>query len=575
MAYKEHGMWEVLEVLRRLHRGESQVVIGAATGRDRKTVRSYLKLARELGWRPGDQEPDESLATRVFEQLRPGPKVLEPGQAERFLFPHQEQIRQWLSGTENERGLTLTKVRRLLRRQGIEVSYSSLHRFAVRYCEFGKARITVRCAEARPGEVSEIDFGRLGYVFDPETGRRQLLWALVVILVYSRHMYVHVTPSQKLGDVIDGLETSWEFFGGVTARTILDNLKAAIVKADRYEPVFQRTFAEYARHRGFVIDPAVAYHPKGKPHVERQIPYVRENFFRGETWLNAEQVQREAIRWCLEIAGTRTHGTTRRHPLAVFEEEERALLQPILGVRFDTPRWADCGVHPDHHVKFGKALYSVPTEFLHKRVTVRGDRALVRIYYQGQLIKTHQPQKPGGRSTDYDDYPKHLGAYARRDPDYMMAEAKKLGSNIGRLTERLLSGDFPWAKLRQAQKLMRLAQKYGAPRLEEACGRALAFDLINVFRVESILVRALRQPPATNPGLVTPLPARFLRSPGSFTHSTPTRKEIACDGDQALAQSRPQTTKALGDPDHPSRSGGLCHQDQAEPGGLPGTDAPG
>jgi hypothetical protein len=353
----------------------------------------------------------------------------------------------------------------------------------------------------------------------------------VVVLIYSRHMYVHVTSSQTLADVIAGLEAAWKFFDGVTARLILDNLRAAIVTADRYEPAFQRTFAEYATHRGFVIDPAAAYHPTGKPHVERQVPYVRENFFRGEDWLGPTHVQREAVRWCRETAGTRIHGTTRRRPLAVFEEEERSALQPITGDRFDTPRWAECKVHGDHHVQFAKALYSVPTDFLHQPVTVRGDHSLVRIFHRGRLIKTHLPQLPGGRSTDYDDYPKSLGAYARRDPDRIIAEARKLGVEVGRFAERLLAGDFPWARLRQAQKLLRLAGKYGASRLEEACARALAFDLVNVRRVEGILVSALRRPDSTTPGSVTPLPMRFLRPPGSFAHSPQIEKEIPTDGD--------------------------------------------
>lgn len=571
MVYREHGMWEILEVLRRLHRGESQVVIEAATGRDRKTIRSYLRLAQEIGWGPGGVEPDETLAVRLLERLRPGPGDLDSGQTEQLLLPRKEQIQQWLSGVDTQRGLTLSKVHRLLERQGIEVPYSSLHRFAVKYCQFSKGRITVRCAPTRPGELSEIDFGRLGYIFDPEIERRRMLWALVVILIYSRHMYVHVTHSQKLPDVIEGLEAAWEFFGGITARAIVDNLRAAIVKADRYEPIFQRTFAEYANHRGFLIDPAAAYHAQGKPHVERQVPYVRENFFRGETWLNRDHVQREARRWCLEIAGTRIHGTTRRRPLAVFEEEERSALLPIIGERFDTPHWAECRVHPDHHVQFRKALYSVPTNFLGKKVTVRGDRSLVRVFFQGRLIKTHTPQKPGGRSTDYDDYPKQLGAYARRSPDYMIAEAKKLGTSIGRFTEELLTGNFPWAKLRQAQKLLRLAKKYGRHRLEDACDRALAFELINVRRVEAILLRALHGPSSQTAGCLVPLPARFLRPPGSFTQPQ-IEKEIASHGDQAVTESRPQTPEALGNPGHTARPGGLRQEGEPDSPGFPGAD---
>ena len=575
MVFREHGMWEIQEVLRRLGRGESQVVVAAATGLGRKTIRRYQHLAEKAGWTVGAEEPEEALVLQVLEQVRPGPKAPEPGPSEGLLLPRQAQIQAWLSEPDGGRGLTLTKVRRLLQRQGVEVPYSSLHRFAVQHCEFGKNVVTVRCAPTRPGEVSQIDFGRLGYVFDPETGRRRLLWALIVILVYSRHMYVHVTRTQKLDEVIDGLEDAWEFFGGITARCIVDNLKSAITKADRYEPDFQRTFAEYAGHRGFIIDPAAAYHAKGKPHVERQVPYVRENFFRGEDWLNAEHVQREAIRWCLETAGPRDHGTTHQPPLVVFEQEEKAALLPLQKTRFDTPHWAECSVHPDHHVQFRKALYSVPTAFRRKKVLVRGDRSLVRIYFQGQLIKTHPVERPGGRSTDYDDYPKALEAYARRDPDYMIAEARKLGEAIGRFTESLLGGDFPWSKLRQAQKLLRLARKYGPARLDQACVTALAFELINVRRVEDILLRVLRQPAPETPGRIIPLPARFLRPQGSFTHQPHTTKEVTTDGDQAISQSGPETTETLGHAGHAPGSCGLRPESQAKPGGLPGADTAG
>ena len=176
MAYQEHGMWEVLEVLRRLGRGESQVRVAAATGLGRKTIRHYLRRARELGWQPGVQEPDESLAVRVLERVRPGPKDPEPGETEGLLLSHREQIQQWLAGSEHERGLRLTKVRRLLERQGIVVPYSSLHRFAVTHCQFGRGRMTVRCAPCRPGELSEIDFGRLGYLVEDLPDRGQKRW---------------------------------------------------------------------------------------------------------------------------------------------------------------------------------------------------------------------------------------------------------------------------------------------------------------------------------------------------------------------------------------------------------------
>jgi transposase len=548
MAYRGVEMWEILNVLRRVSRGESKAAIKRATGYSRKTIRRYVEVARELGWAWGLVEPDEALAAAVAERIRPGPRDAGPGSTERRLLPHRERIRAWLEpGARERRGLRLTKVHRLLAREGIEVPYSSLHRFAVKHCGFSEGRrLTVRVAEVAPGELAEVDFGKLGLVADPETGRRRVLHALIVTLVHSRHQYVHVTHTQKLPDLIEGLEDAWAFFGGVPARVILDNLKGAITKPDRYEPIFQRTFEEYARYRGFVIDAALPRHARGKPHVERGVPYVRDHFFRGESWRDREHVQREAIRWCLEVAGTRIHGTTRERPLAVFENRERSALQPLEKPRFDPPIWAQCKVHLDHHISFLRASYTVPTRHVGKTVWVRGDRKLVRIYVGGQLVKTHERQPPGGRSTDYKDYPPERAPYAMRDPDRMIQEARQHGAELGRFMERLLAGAFPWAHLRQAQKLLRLGGKYGWSRVEAACARALRFDLINVKRVERMIQAGLETDALPTPTRPSDEGAqrqfRFARPPGSFNHC-----QGGPDGrDPTLAEDGTQTLAALG-----------------------------
>ena len=559
MAYREVEMWEILEVLRRFHRGESKAAIKRATGRTRKTVRRYVEKAREVGW-DGASEPDEPLAVAVARRLKPVADEPREGASEAALAPHRERIRAWLFPEEG-RGLRLTKVRELLGRQGVEVPYSSLHRFALTHLGFqDRRRTTVRVAEVEPGELAEVDFGRLGLVPDPETGRRRVVHALIVTLVYSRHQYVHVTASQKTPDLIAGLEDAWEYFGGVVARVVIDNLRAAVAKADRYDPVFSRTFEEYARHRGFVIDAAVVRHATGKATVERNVQYVRESFFRGETWIDLAHVQREAVRWCTATAGMRTHGTTRERPLVRFETEKKAL-RTLDRPRFDPPEWKHCKVHPDHHVQFGRAIYSAPSRYLRKRVWVRGDRKLVRLYYEGELIKTHPRQPPGGRSTDYDDYPEELSAYAMRDPHRMISEGRRLGPHVARFLERLLVAPFPWAHLRQAQKLLRLGNKYGRGRLDAACKRALHFDLIHVGRVEAIIEKGLDATPMPRGGgQLVLLPSRFLRPAGSFDHP---RKENSTDGDPSVPQDRPQAPQALRRPADAARPGGLRQEDEA------------
>jgi hypothetical protein len=444
------------------------------------------------------------------------------------LVAHRDQIEAWLG-----EGLRLTKIYRRLRAQGVAVPYSSLHRFARAQLDFGAPTITVRVAEPPPGEAAEIDFGLLGLWLDPARGQRRRVWGLLVTLCYSRYAFLWVTLRQDLPAVLDGLEAAWVFFGGVVKRLVEDNLKPVVTRADRYTPGIDRVFLEYAQFRGFVVDPAIVRHATGKPKVERGIPYCREDFFRGETFRDVAEMRTRAVVWCRDIAGTRVHGTTRHVPRLVFEAIEQAALLPLSPEPFDRPTWAEATIHPDHHLQFRRALYSVGTAHIGKRVDVRGDSRLVRIYYRGELIKVHPPQPPGGRSTDYTDYPAERTPYALRAPETCTRQAERLGPAIGQFTTVLLSGTFPWARLRQAQKLLRLAERYGADRVNAACARALAFEILDVRRVEKIVQAALeRAPGPAEGGEVRPLPARFARAPESFTHQPPHDEEDD-DGDHA------------------------------------------
>jgi hypothetical protein len=183
MAYREIGMWEILEVLRRVHRGKRQRAIARVTGHSRTTVRRWVAVACKLGWVPVLAVPDEALAVCVAERTRPVRRDAPPGESEALLAPHRAQIAAWLQPDGGGRGLRLTKVYELLRRQAVAVPYSSLHRFATQACGFQDARrLTVRVADCAPGELAELDFGRLGLVPDAASGRRRVLHALIVTL---------------------------------------------------------------------------------------------------------------------------------------------------------------------------------------------------------------------------------------------------------------------------------------------------------------------------------------------------------------------------------------------------------
>lgn len=529
MGYREVNRVELQEVIRRWQAGESGRKIARATGFARNTVEKYLKAAESLGLSPAGRPPTEDELSRLMRLSDTRTKDPTLGPSEALLLSQREQIERWITVDH----LLLTRVRELLALSGCDVPYTSLRRFVVKNQLGISPKTTIRLPETAPGDYAEMDFGRLGTITDSTTGRKTTVWALVVILSYSRHMFVWPLTHQRLEEVVEGLEAAWRFFGGVPRHLVLDNFPAAVAAPDPLTPRLTHGFLQYAQFRGFLPDPARVRHPKDKPHVERAMSYVRERLFKGGSFRDLADLRAQSLRWCSETAGSRVHGTTRRLPAQVFRDEEQSHLLPLNGRDYQLPLRAMLKVHLDHHVEFQRALYSVPCDLcpVGATVEVEGTAETVRVYFRGKLVKTHPRQKPGGRSTDVGDFPAEKTAYALRAPDRLCQQAAELGPSIGELATRLLEGPFPWSRLRQAQKLLRLAERYTPDRLESACARALAFDLLDVKRVERILVEAIDKPKSVERGAdgvepsaealggksaepTAPPPGRFAR-PGS------------------------------------------------------------
>ena len=254
--------------------------------------------------------------------------------------------------------------------------------------------------------------------------------------------------------------------------------------------------------------------------VERSVQYARERFFKGGEFKDLADVREPAQRWCRDVAGMRIHGTTHRQPLQVFLDEERQALLPWDGEPYEVTHWRSAKVHADHHVACQYALYSVPSTLCPpgQQVEVGLGLKLVRIFHRGQLVKVHPRQPRGGRSTDNADYPAELSAYALRAPHGIKAKAREMGPAVAEFAERLFDGPLPWSRIRQGHKLLRLGERYTSERLDAACRRALEVDLIDVGRVERILVQAPEQ--SETPEHPPPLPAgRFARPGHVFAHA--------------------------------------------------------
>lgn len=519
MSFREVPVHEIREVLRLWLRGESQRSIERLARVNRKTAVRYVEAAVACGLeRDGaeDQLSDELIAA-VCERVRPH-RPDGHGRSWAVLEANRGQLEAWLKPEKGE-ALTVRKAHELLARRGIEMAERTLHRYALEVLGVGRSArtTTVRVADGEPGSELQVDFGKMGLVFDAETGRQRVCWALIFTAVFSRHSFVWLSFRQTTADVIAGFEAAWAFFGGVFAVVIPDNLSAIVDTADALDPRFNAAFVEYAQARGFVVDPARVATPTDKPRVERTVPFVRNSMFAGECFVDLAHAQRHAERWCSERAGMRIHGTTQCRPAELFALEEAPRLLCAPSTPYDLPIYAKPKVHRDHHVEVAKALYSVPGNLIGTRVDVRADSKLVRIFSGGQLVKVHPRMAAGGRSTDAEDLPADKTIYAMRDLERLKAKAGEHGPAVGAYAAALLDTPLPWTRMRQVYALLGLAKRWGDERVEAACRRALEAGAINVGLIGRMIEQATESAevpaaPERRPGAAT----RFARDASHF-----------------------------------------------------------
>ena len=484
MAYRKVSMIEIKEILLRIAKGQSKRGIRKDLSVHGLTINRYIEEAKCLGINPQECEVSQitdNLCSAIARNTTTTPKAAAYPR-DITLLPVKDRIEAYLKD-----GVTKAKIRRLLGRDGIKISESSFARFVKAHFNHLDKNITVRLPESPTAKYAQADFGRLGKLWDGPAKKYRIAWAFIVTLAFSRLMFVHITFKLDTRAVIEGLEAAWGYFGGTAEILIVDNLAPVVDKADRYNPRINKTFMEYAQHRGFIVDPTNSGHARGKPIIENNVAYVKKNFFAGETFISLEDCQERAIDWCTNIAGNRIHGTTRQRPVDLIEEAEKDKLAPYDGIRYDTPYFARPTVHTDHHISFKKSLYSLPTKYIGKTVDIKGDSALVRIYFKEELIKTHPRMPEGKRSTDYSDYPEQITPYTLRNADYQIDQGTKRHPAIGEFIRFLLSGSYPWHRLRSAQGLLRIADKYGHERTAAAATKAMAYGIYDIRRIERML----------------------------------------------------------------------------------------
>jgi Mu transposase, C-terminal domain len=501
--YREVTMVEVKEVLRLWREGVPTKRLAAQLGLDPKTARRYLRAATAAGLRAEGGPVTDDDVRDVLLALQPAagrPR----GEGWACCAAQREAIRRWLAD-----GLRLTKIRKLLVRQGVVIAYPTLYRFAVIELQFGQTATTIPVLDGDPGQELQVDTGWVGWLTLPPPGTRRRFRAWIFTAVRSRHRFVYPTFEESTARAIEACEAAWDFFGGIFTVLIPDNTKAIILHADPLAPRITPAFLEYAQARHFHIDAARVRRPRDKGRVERAVPTVRDDCFAGERLTTLEEARTWATRWCLDDYGLRRHSRTQRRPLEHFRADEQPVLQPAPATPYDIPLWSEPKVARDQLASVGKATYSIPHRYVGQVVTARADAQIVRFYVRGLLIKTHPRKPPGGQSIEASDYPVERSIYALRNVDALRRQAEQAGAIIGRYAAALLDSPLPWTRMRRVYALLGLVRRYGAARVTETCTVALAADMLDVRRLQRMLEHGPVAPPAPRRRVLPP--ARYLR----------------------------------------------------------------
>jgi hypothetical protein len=252
--------------------------------------------------------------------------------------------------------------------------------------------------------------------------------------------------------------------------------------------------------------------PEHKGKVEQGgVHYVCRNFLGGREPTAITQANRDVLGWCHTTAGLRIHGTTHEKPLERFEQVEKACLKPLPNTPYDPAVWKHVKVYRDCYVVFDKAFYSVPRRLYPGWVWVCGGSKQVRIFTEKrQLVTTHdRATYPGQRLTQLEHLPPEKIPGLTQDEDSLLAEAQAVGPSALQIVQILLNDPVLY-RIPTAGRLLRLANRFTAQRLEAACQRALAFDDPSYKTVKRILTQGLDAQEAAAP-IALPMATTFAR----------------------------------------------------------------
>ena len=345
----------------------------------------------------------------------------------------------------------------------------------------------------KPGEIMEVDWaGQTACIRNTDTGEPIKAYIFVAVLPYSGYTYVEAFLSQDQHSWIQGHVNAYGYFGGVTRILVPDNLKTGITKHTHHETVVNKTYQEMAEHYRTAVLPARVRAPKDKATVEGNVGVI-------STWITAALRNQQFLSlWELNTAIRSKLAEFNTKPFqkkegsrAIVFEEERLFLLPLPEHPYELAVWKIATVQFNYHITVEGGNYSVPYEYIKQKVNVRLTKRLVEVFFSGNRIASHPRLygRPGQYSTHEEHMPKEHREYAAWNGERFLNWAGKIGEHAKTVVQLFLSrNQIEQQGYKACIALLKLSDTYSAPRLEQACKRALGHQ--NLF--ENVSVRILQ-----------------------------------------------------------------------------------
>lgn len=373
--------------------------IARITGKHRQTINRYLE---------GDEFP------RYRRQKK-----------ETKLSAYRQVIDDFLS----EDAYQATWIYDRLKRMGYPGAYESVKVY-VRGIKERKKRLAYLRFETEPGLQAQFDWGDFQII--GADGRVTTIYAFVLLLGYSRAMYVEFVRRCTLEAFMDCHARAFRYLGGIPSEILYDNMKNVVLRKSEGKPVFNLEFLHFAHHYGFQPTLCPPYSPWVKGKVERPIHFLRERFWRGYCFSSMETANADVLSWLDETANERIHGT-HGQPIRVRWTEEMPHLQTLPAADYDTSLKIFRKVYKDCRLSWDGNRYQVPHRMVGKRVMLKIKDRRIRIYDDQTLLVSYQQPDAKGTSLGYP----WLDCALRADKEQL--KKKRFTGRKGRATRGLIA----------------------------------------------------------------------------------------------------------------------------------------